>query len=223
MRRSGDWGEVQSGEEGRHGTNRGRRPCAGGCWSHGTQRYQLWNLSDLCSLPGLVGHGSPECLQVLPCVSFPPHARCAILPRSTFGIDFFSVLSRGSQYRVESLLVRLAHTNNYIMPTPSREQVSGSTAVAAGVGGGVGGGAWACGAGEVGVPLVCELRPVTGTRAHAHTCTRTHVHTRTHTCTCCAELHPMAPRRPRARPPHSPHPPYPPRWAASPPWRRCRW
>lgn len=48
--------------------------------------------------------------------------RTAELAR-TFGIDFFSVLSRGSQYRVESLLVRLAHSQNYIMISPTREQV----------------------------------------------------------------------------------------------------
>ena len=41
-----------------------------------------------------------------------------------FGIDFFSVLTRGSQYRVESLLVRLAHSQNYLMLSPSREQAS---------------------------------------------------------------------------------------------------
>lgn len=40
-----------------------------------------------------------------------------------FGIDFFSVLSRGSQYRVESMMLRLAHTQNYIMLSPSKEQV----------------------------------------------------------------------------------------------------
>ena len=40
-----------------------------------------------------------------------------------FGIDFFSVLTRGSQYRVESLLVRMAHSQNYLMMSPSREQV----------------------------------------------------------------------------------------------------
>ena len=40
-----------------------------------------------------------------------------------FGIDFFSVLTRGSQYRVESLTVRLAHTQNYLLPSPSKEQV----------------------------------------------------------------------------------------------------
>ncbi|GMH43547.1 hypothetical protein BSKO_11469 [Bryopsis sp. KO-2023] len=41
----------------------------------------------------------------------------------TYGIDFFSVLSRGSQYRVESMTVRLAHTQNYLMISPSKEQV----------------------------------------------------------------------------------------------------
>ncbi|GLC55953.1 hypothetical protein PLESTB_001048500, partial [Pleodorina starrii] len=56
--------------------------------------------------------------------------RTAELAR-TFGIDFFSVLSRGSQYRVESLLVRLAHTNNFIMPSPNREQVGGQPAMEA--------------------------------------------------------------------------------------------
>ncbi len=40
-----------------------------------------------------------------------------------FGIDFFSVMSRGSQYRVESLMARLAHTQNYILLAPAREQV----------------------------------------------------------------------------------------------------
>ena len=40
-----------------------------------------------------------------------------------FGIDFFSVLTRGSQYRVEAMMVRLAHTQNYLLPTPSKEQV----------------------------------------------------------------------------------------------------
>lgn len=40
-----------------------------------------------------------------------------------FGIDFFSVLSRGSQYRVESMLVRLAHTQNYLAISPGSQQV----------------------------------------------------------------------------------------------------
>lgn len=41
-----------------------------------------------------------------------------------FGIDFHSVLARGSQYRVESLLARLAHSQNYLLLSPSREQAS---------------------------------------------------------------------------------------------------
>ncbi|KAL0226875.1 hypothetical protein P9112_014199 [Eukaryota sp. TZLM1-RC] len=40
-----------------------------------------------------------------------------------FGIDFFSVLSRGSQYRVESLLFRMTKVNNYILYSPTRQQV----------------------------------------------------------------------------------------------------
>jgi DNA polymerase elongation subunit (family B) len=40
-----------------------------------------------------------------------------------FGIDFLAVLYRGSQYRVESLMARLAHSQNYLLPSPSKEQV----------------------------------------------------------------------------------------------------
>ena len=39
-----------------------------------------------------------------------------------FGIDFFSVLTRGSQYRVEAMMCRLAHTQNYLLPAPSKQQ-----------------------------------------------------------------------------------------------------
>ena len=40
------------------------------------------------------------------------------------GIDFYSVLSRGSQYRVESMLLRLTRINNYVLLSPSRLQVN---------------------------------------------------------------------------------------------------
>ncbi|VAH26716.1 unnamed protein product [Triticum turgidum subsp. durum] len=40
-----------------------------------------------------------------------------------FGIDFFSVLSRGSQFRVESMLLRLAHTQNYLAISPGNQQI----------------------------------------------------------------------------------------------------
>ncbi|KAJ3013423.1 DNA polymerase zeta [Thoreauomyces humboldtii] len=41
-----------------------------------------------------------------------------------FGIDFWSVLTRGSQYRVESMMARMAKPENMIMLTPSKVQVA---------------------------------------------------------------------------------------------------
>eukprot|EP00892_Ulva_mutabilis_P005116 jgi/Ulvmu1/2977/UM015_0017.1 len=49
----------------------------------------------------------------------------------TFGIDFYSVISRGSQYRVESMLARLAHTQNYLLISPTKEQVGAQPAMEA--------------------------------------------------------------------------------------------
>ncbi|GJD08607.1 DNA polymerase zeta catalytic subunit [Galdieria sulphuraria] len=40
-----------------------------------------------------------------------------------FGIDFRSVITRGSQFRVESMLARLAHANGYLLLSASREQL----------------------------------------------------------------------------------------------------
>ncbi|KAJ2077272.1 DNA polymerase zeta, partial [Coemansia sp. RSA 988] len=40
------------------------------------------------------------------------------------GIDFYSVLTRGSQLRVESLVARIAHPELYMLPSPTREQVA---------------------------------------------------------------------------------------------------
>ncbi|KAF9551467.1 DNA polymerase zeta [Mortierella hygrophila] len=48
-----------------------------------------------------------------------------------FGVDFFSVISRGSQYKVESLMVRLSKPENYIMISPSRAQVGAQRAAEA--------------------------------------------------------------------------------------------
>lgn len=39
------------------------------------------------------------------------------------GIDFYSIISRGSQYKVESLLVRIAKSEDYILISPSKKQV----------------------------------------------------------------------------------------------------
>ena len=56
--------------------------------------------------------------------------RTAELAR-TFGIDFFSVISRGSQYRVESMMIRLAHSQNFILLSPNTEQVARQPAMEA--------------------------------------------------------------------------------------------
>lgn len=40
-----------------------------------------------------------------------------------FGIDLFSTLTRGSQYRVESILITAAHAENYLLKTPTEADV----------------------------------------------------------------------------------------------------
>jgi hypothetical protein len=50
-----------------------------------------------------------------PCRPFPP------APLHTHTRT--QVLTRGSQYRVESMMLRLAHSQNYLAPSPSKEQV----------------------------------------------------------------------------------------------------
>ncbi|KAG0496633.1 hypothetical protein HPP92_001324 [Vanilla planifolia] len=46
-----------------------------------------------------------------------------------FGIDFSSVISRGSQFRVESMLLRLSHTQNYVAISPGYQQVASQPAM----------------------------------------------------------------------------------------------
>ncbi|KAL0083348.1 hypothetical protein F4703DRAFT_1861654 [Phycomyces blakesleeanus] len=46
-----------------------------------------------------------------------------------FGIDFYSVLVRGSQFRVESIMFRIAKPENYVLITPSRKQVGEQRAI----------------------------------------------------------------------------------------------
>ena len=40
-----------------------------------------------------------------------------------FGIDFYSVLTRGSQFKVESMMLRIAKPENFVLISPSRAQV----------------------------------------------------------------------------------------------------
>ncbi|KAG1119475.1 hypothetical protein G6F42_012967 [Rhizopus arrhizus] len=41
-----------------------------------------------------------------------------------YGIDFYAVISRGSQYNVESIMFRIAKPENFVLITPSRSQVA---------------------------------------------------------------------------------------------------
>jgi DNA polymerase zeta len=45
------------------------------------------------------------------------------------GVDFFSVFSRGSQFKVESLMFRIAKPENFVLVSPSRRQVGGQNAL----------------------------------------------------------------------------------------------
>jgi DNA polymerase zeta len=57
-----------------------------------------------------------------------------IVPRTSeqarlLGVDFFSVISRGSQYKVESTMFRIAKPENFILVSPSRRQVGRQNAL----------------------------------------------------------------------------------------------
>ena len=45
------------------------------------------------------------------------------------GVDFFSVFSRGSQFKVESLMFRIAKPESLLLPSPSRKQVGQQNAL----------------------------------------------------------------------------------------------
>ncbi|KAK4133418.1 hypothetical protein BT67DRAFT_423459 [Trichocladium antarcticum] len=57
-----------------------------------------------------------------------------LIPRTSeqarlLGVDFFSVFSRGSQFKVESIMFRIAKPENFLLPSPSRRQVGGQNAL----------------------------------------------------------------------------------------------
>ncbi|CAO1637149.1 unnamed protein product [Jaminaea pallidilutea] len=41
-----------------------------------------------------------------------------------YGVDFFSVISRGSQFKVESVMFRIAKPESYLLPSPNTKQVA---------------------------------------------------------------------------------------------------
>ncbi|POR32129.1 DNA polymerase [Tolypocladium paradoxum] len=57
-----------------------------------------------------------------------------LIPRTSeqarlLGVDFFSVFSRGSQFKVESIMFRIAKPENFIFISPSKRQVGGQNAL----------------------------------------------------------------------------------------------
>ncbi|CAO3628897.1 unnamed protein product [Cunninghamella echinulata] len=46
-----------------------------------------------------------------------------------FGIDFYSVITRGSQFKVESIMFRIAKPENFVLISPSRKQVGEQRAI----------------------------------------------------------------------------------------------
>lgn len=57
-----------------------------------------------------------------------------LVPRTSeqarvIGVDWFSVISRGSQYKVENIMFRIAKSENLMLVSPSRRQVGGQNAL----------------------------------------------------------------------------------------------
>ncbi|KAI0008624.1 hypothetical protein F4779DRAFT_586084 [Xylariaceae sp. FL0662B] len=57
-----------------------------------------------------------------------------IIPRTSeqarvLGVDFFSVFSRGSQFKVESIMFRIAKPENFLLVSPDRKQVGSQNAL----------------------------------------------------------------------------------------------
>ncbi|KAM7220031.1 hypothetical protein V8F06_004545 [Rhypophila decipiens] len=57
-----------------------------------------------------------------------------LIPRTSeqarvLGVDFFSIFSRGSQFKVESIMFRIAKPENFMLVSPSRKQVGGQNAL----------------------------------------------------------------------------------------------
>lgn len=57
-----------------------------------------------------------------------------LIPRTSeqarlLGVDFFSVFARGSQFKVESIMFRIAKPENFVLVSPNRKQVGGQNAL----------------------------------------------------------------------------------------------
>ncbi|KAG5454784.1 DNA polymerase zeta catalytic subunit [Clonorchis sinensis] len=82
-------------------------------WFFEVPGMNRWRTVDYWCYRSLVNHRIIEALDLV--------GRTSEFAR-VFGIEFFHVLSRGSQYRVESLLCRTAHAANFLLASPSVTQ-----------------------------------------------------------------------------------------------------
>ncbi|TGZ60232.1 hypothetical protein CRM22_008645 [Opisthorchis felineus] len=82
-------------------------------WFYEIPGMNRWRTVDYWCYRSLVNHRIIEALDLI--------GRTSEFAR-VFGIEFFHVLSRGSQYRVESLLCRTAHAANFLLASPSVTQ-----------------------------------------------------------------------------------------------------
>ena len=108
------WGDGE-----REGKNRGGNGTGGG---DARRRDDRWRALAAVSRRARLSLALLDSLDVL--------GRASEMAR-TYGIDVASVLTRGSQYRVEAMLLRLAHASNYLLLAPARTDVERQPAMEA--------------------------------------------------------------------------------------------
>ncbi|KAG9254145.1 uncharacterized protein F5Z01DRAFT_119266 [Emericellopsis atlantica] len=95
-------------------------------WKTLTSWYVSGKTRDLAKLLGYYQARTKLDMQIL--------EASELIPRTSeqarlLGVDFFSVFSRGSQYKVESIMFRIAKPENFLLVSPSRKQVGGQNAL----------------------------------------------------------------------------------------------
>ncbi|KAK5086605.1 DNA polymerase zeta [Lithohypha guttulata] len=91
-----------------------------------TKWYKSRNPKDLAKVIGYFSNRVQIDLQILEANE--------LVPRTSeqarlIGVDWFSVISRGSQFKVENIMFRIAKPENFILVSPSRRQVGGQNAL----------------------------------------------------------------------------------------------
>lgn len=84
---------------------------------------QMWNSNDLPSLMTFINYWKQRLNNNIRLLK-----KLSIISRTTeqarlIGIDFYSVFYRGSQFKVESILVRLCKSEHFMLLSPSKKQV----------------------------------------------------------------------------------------------------